>query len=348
MAVGIIGTKCGMSRVFMQSGRSIPVTVIHATPNRVLAIRQYNSARAAQVTWGTERKHAHRAAAGQYRAAGVAPGSGLRELRLPKDADLQSGGELDVTQFNSGDRVDVTGRSKGKGFAGTVKRWNFHMQDATHGNSLSHRAPGSIGQCQFPGKVFKGKKMAGHMGDARVTVQNLEIIQVDPVNNLLLVAGAVPGAPGGQLELRPSIKSRGKSLLDGDEPVAAAAQADAPSAEAKPESEPAAEDSAAAPAEEQADTPAAKAESKSEPAAEDSAAAGAEEQVAAPAAKAESKSEPAVEDSADAPAAEAKSEAEPAKSEKAAEAAEAAEPEKAEVKADSAADEKADSGEEAK
>ena len=147
-------------------------------------------------------------AAGHYAKAEVEAGEGLWELRLPAEegADLEAGAELGVDQFETGQKVDVTGTSKGKGFAGTVKRHNFSMQDATHGNSLSHRAPGSIGQCQTPGRVFKGKKMAGHMGDERVTTQNLEIVQIDAERNLLLIKGAVPGAPGGHVTVRPSVK----------------------------------------------------------------------------------------------------------------------------------------------
>ena len=140
---------------------------------------------------------------------GVEAGEGLWELRLPKGEgdDLETSSELDVSMFEAGEMVDVTGTSKGKGFAGAVKRHNFRMQDATHGNSLSHRAPGSIGQCQTPGRVFKGKKMAGQMGDERVTTQNLEIVRVDEERNLLLIKGAVPGASGGAVMVRPSVKT---------------------------------------------------------------------------------------------------------------------------------------------
>jgi large subunit ribosomal protein L3 len=146
--------------------------------------------------------------AGHFAKAGVEAGEGLWELRLDDEqgADIENGAELAVDQFEAGQHVDVTGISKGKGFAGTVKRHNFRTQDATHGNSLSHRAPGSIGQCQTPGRVFKGKKMAGHMGDEQVTTQNLEIVRVDAERNLLLVKGAVPGAAGGAVTVRPSVK----------------------------------------------------------------------------------------------------------------------------------------------
>ena len=146
--------------------------------------------------------------AGHYAKAGVEAGEGLWELRLPEGegGDLEAGSELNVDMFEAGEMVDVTGTSKGKGFAGGVKRHNFRMQDATHGNSLAHRAPGSIGQCQTPGRVFKGKKMAGHMGDERVTTQNLEVVRVDAERNLLLIKGAVPGAAGGAVMVRPSVK----------------------------------------------------------------------------------------------------------------------------------------------
>jgi large subunit ribosomal protein L3 len=147
--------------------------------------------------------------AGHYAKAGVEAGEGLWELRLPEGEgeDLEAGAELNVEMFEAGELVDVTGTSKGKGFAGGVKRHNFRMQDATHGNSLAHRAPGSIGQCQTPGRVFKGKKMAGQMGDERVTTQNLEVVRVDAERNLLLIKGAVPGAAGGAVMVRPSVKA---------------------------------------------------------------------------------------------------------------------------------------------
>jgi large subunit ribosomal protein L3 len=162
-----------------------------------------------QVTFGNKRTNlVNKPAAGHFAKAEVEAGEGLWELRLETEegSDLVVGAELAVDQFQPGQRVDVTGTSKGKGFAGTVKRHNFSMQDATHGNSLSHRAPGSIGQCQTPGRVFRGKKMAGQMGDEQVTTQNLEIVQVDTERNLLLIKGAVPGAPGGHVTVRPSVK----------------------------------------------------------------------------------------------------------------------------------------------
>jgi large subunit ribosomal protein L3 len=212
MAIGIIGRKAGMTRVFTEDGASIPVTVIEAAPNRVTQVKTDDSDgyRALQVTTGNKRTNlVSKPAAGHFAKAGVEAGNGLWEFRLDGDegADLEAGAELNVEQFEAGQLVDVTGTSKGKGFAGTVKRHNFHMQDATHGNSLSHRAPGSIGQCQTPGRVFKGKKMAGHMGDERVTTQNLEVVRVDVERNLLLVKGAVPGAAGGTVTIRPSVKT---------------------------------------------------------------------------------------------------------------------------------------------
>ena len=211
MTIGIIGRKCGMTRVFTEQGHSIAVTVIDASPNRITQVKTQDNDgyRALQVTIGNKRaKLVNKPDAGHFAKAEVEAGDGLWELRLASDegADLEAGAELSVKQFQAGQKVDVTGTSKGKGFAGVVKRHNFAMQDATHGNSLSHRAPGSIGQCQTPGRVFKGKKMAGHMGDERVTTQNLEIVRVDTRRNLLLIKGAVPGSAGGQVSVRPSVK----------------------------------------------------------------------------------------------------------------------------------------------
>lgn len=211
MAIGIIGRKCGMTRIFTEQGNSVPVTVIDASPNRVTQIKtdDNDGYRALQVTIGNKRSSlVSKPAAGHFAKAEVEAGEGLWELRLAGDEgnELEAGAELGIDQFEVGQKVDVTGTSKGKGFAGTVKRHNFSMQDATHGNSLSHRAPGSIGQCQTPGRVFKGKKMAGHMGDERVTTQNLEVVQIDTERNLLLIKGAVPGAPGGHVTVKPSVK----------------------------------------------------------------------------------------------------------------------------------------------
>ena len=200
-----------MTRVFTEEGNSVPVSVIEVRPNRVTQIKsdETDGYRSVQVTSGNRRASlVNKPATGHFTKAGVEAGLGLWELRLPENEgeELEMGSELKVDMFEAGEMVDVTGTSKGKGFAGTVKRHNFHMQDATHGNSLAHRAPGSIGQCQTPGRVFKGKKMAGHMGDERVTTQNLEVVRVDAERNLLLIKGAVPGAAGGTVMVRPSVK----------------------------------------------------------------------------------------------------------------------------------------------
>ena len=211
MTIGLIGRKRGMTRVFTEQGDSIPVTVIEVSPNRVTQVKtvETDGYSALQVTMGTKRNSlVSKPQAGHFSKAEVEAGEGLWELRLEGDegTDLEAGAELNVSQFETGQKVDVTGISKGKGFAGGVKRHNFSMQDATHGNSLSHRALGSIGQCQTPGRVFKGKKMAGHMGDEQVTTQNLEVIQVDTERNLLLIKGAVAGAKNGKVTVRPAMK----------------------------------------------------------------------------------------------------------------------------------------------
>jgi large subunit ribosomal protein L3 len=200
-----------MTRVFTEDGASVPVTVVEVSPNRVTQIKEQDTDgyRAIQVTAGNRKtSKVSKSEAGHFAKAGVEAGSGLWEFRL-EDADeaLEVGAELTVERFEAGQKVDVAGKSKGKGFQGGVKRWNFSMQDATHGNSLSHRAPGSIGQCQTPGRVFKGKKMAGHMGAENVTTQGLEIVRVDVERNLLLIKGAVPGAPGGDVIVRPAVKA---------------------------------------------------------------------------------------------------------------------------------------------
>mgnify|MGYP001595828949 FL=1 len=212
MKIGLVGRKRGMTRVFTEEGNSVPVTVIEVDPNRVTQIKneETDGYRSVQVTFGKRRASlVNRPVAGHYAKAGTEAGVGLWEVRLPEGEgdDLETGAELKVDMFEAGEMVDVTGTSKGKGFAGTVKRHNFHMQDATHGNSLAHRAPGSIGQCQTPGRVFKGKKMAGQMGDERVTTQNLEVIRVDAERNLLLIKGAVPGAAGGTVMVSPAVKA---------------------------------------------------------------------------------------------------------------------------------------------
>lgn len=212
MKIGLIGRKRGMTRVFTDEGDSIPVTVIEAGPNRVTQVKtaENDGYRAVQITTGKRRASLlNKPAIGKYAAAGVEAGEGLWEFRLPdgQGSDVETGTEFTVSMFEAGEKVDVTGTSKGKGFAGAVKRHNFRTQDATHGNSVSHRAPGSIGQNQSPGRVFKGKKMAGHMGDEQVTTQNLEVVRVDAERNLLLIKGAVPGAPGGHVAVRPSVKT---------------------------------------------------------------------------------------------------------------------------------------------
>ncbi|WP_341502816.1 50S ribosomal protein L3 [Gallaecimonas sp. GXIMD4217] len=212
MTIGLVGQKVGMTRVFTEDGVSIPVTVIQVEANRVTQVRDMDTDgyRAIQVTTGTKKANrVTKPEAGQFAKAGVEAGRGMWEFRLAdgEGEELQVGAELTVSLFDDVKKVDVTGTSKGKGFAGAVKRWNFRTQDATHGNSLSHRAPGSIGQNQSPGKVFKGKKMAGHMGAERVTTQNLELVRVDAERGLLLVKGAVPGATGGDLIVKPAVKA---------------------------------------------------------------------------------------------------------------------------------------------
>ena len=211
MAIGLVGRKSGMTRVFTEDGASVPVTVVEVSPNRVTQIKELETDgyRAIQVTTGNRKaSKVSKSEAGHFAKAGVEAGSSLSEFRLEEaDEAPEVGAELTVERFEAGQIVDVTGKSKGKGFQGGVKRWNFAMQDATHGNSLSHRAPGSLGQCQPPGRVFKGKKMAGHMGAEQVTTQGLEIVRVDAERNLLLIKGAVPGAPGGDVVVRPTIKA---------------------------------------------------------------------------------------------------------------------------------------------
>jgi large subunit ribosomal protein L3 len=212
MAIGLVGRKVGMTRIFTEDGTSIPVTVIEATPNRVTQIRteETDGYRALQVTTGTKKANrVNKAEAGQFAKAGVDAGRGLWEFRLEDNegADIEVGSEITVEIFNDTKKIDVIGTSKGKGFQGAIKRWNFSSQRMTHGNSLSHRAPGSIGQNQTPGRVFKGKKMAGQLGNKQVTTQSLEVVRVDVENNLLLVKGAVPGATGGDVIVKPAVKA---------------------------------------------------------------------------------------------------------------------------------------------
>ncbi|AIU68002.1 50S ribosomal protein L3 [Vibrio coralliilyticus] len=208
--IGLIGRKVGMTRVFTEEGVSIPVTVVEVEANRVSQVRTLETDGYAAIQVTTGAKKANRVSkpeAGHFAKAGVEAGRGLWEFRLENGEEFEVGAELTVELFNETKKVDVTGTSKGKGFQGAVKRWNFSTQDMTHGNSLSHRAPGSIGQCQTPGRVFKGKKMAGHMGAERVTTQNLEIVRVDAERNLLLIKGAVPGATGGNVIVKPAVKA---------------------------------------------------------------------------------------------------------------------------------------------
>ena len=210
MSVGLIGRKAGMTRVFTEDGVSVPVTVIEVEPNRVTAVKteETDGYTAVQVTTGSKKANRlSKPEAGNFAKAGVEAGRGLWEFRLSGGDEVNVGEELTVARFEAGQKVDVTGQSKGKGFQGGVKRWNFSMQDATHGNSLSHRAPGSIGQCQTPGRVWKGKKMAGQMGNVQVTVQTLEVVRVDAERNLLLIKGAVPGATGGDVIVKPAVKA---------------------------------------------------------------------------------------------------------------------------------------------
>ena len=212
MAIGLIGRKAGMTRIFTEDGESVPVTVVEVDPNRVTQVRsaEVDGYRAFQVTAGKRRaSRVNKAMAGHFAKAGTEAGTGIWEFRLAdgEGDDIQMGGQIGVDIFEPGQKVDVAGTTIGKGFAGGVKRHNFRTQDATHGNSLSHRAPGSIGQCQTPGRVFKGKRMAGHMGNVRRTIQNLEVVRVDAARNLLLIKGAVPGARGGDVIVTPAVKA---------------------------------------------------------------------------------------------------------------------------------------------
>jgi large subunit ribosomal protein L3 len=215
MAIGIVGRKAGMTRIFSEDGVSTPVTVIEVEPNRVtkVADAETEGYSAIQVTTGSKKaSRVNKPEAGHFAKAGVEAGRGLWEFRLDDhqgDAP-EVGGSVDVSIFEAGQKVDVRGVSKGKGFQGGVKRHNFKTQDATHGNSLSHRAPGSIGQCQTPGRVFKGKKMAGHMGAENTCTQNVEVVRVDVDRNLLLIKGAVPGSRGGDVIVTPAIKLKNK------------------------------------------------------------------------------------------------------------------------------------------
>ena len=210
-SLGIVGRKAGMSRMFTEDGKAIPVTLIEATPNRITQVKTVatDGYSAVQVTAGVKRASLlNKPATGHLAKAKVEAGRGLWELRVEADqiGGYEVGGEIKADIFSEGQIVDVQGVTKGKGFQGTIKRWNFAMGDATHGNSLSHRSPGSIGQRQTPGRVFPGKKMSGHMGDVNQTTQNLQVVKVDAERGLIAVRGAVPGAPGGDVIVRPTSK----------------------------------------------------------------------------------------------------------------------------------------------
>ena len=213
--IGLIGKKLGMTRQFEENGRSVPVTVIEVPTNRVCQVKspEKDGYRAVQVAYGSRKSsRVNKPMAGHFGKAGVEAGERLREFRLDEGEgeDLSAGGEIGVSIFEAGQKVDVRGVTKGRGFAGGIRRHNFRGQDNTHGNSISHRAPGSIGQCQTPGRVFKGKRMAGQMGNVKRAQQNLEVIRVDAERNLLLVKGGVPGPAGGQLMVLPSVKQKNK------------------------------------------------------------------------------------------------------------------------------------------
>jgi large subunit ribosomal protein L3 len=218
MSIGLVGRKSGMTRIFTESGSSIPVTVVEVLPNRVTRVKTVESDgySAVQVTTGSvKNSKLTKSEAGHFAKAGIDAGRGLWEFRADatelageEGAEVAPGFEYTVTTFAEGQIVDVTGTSKGKGYQGVIKRYNFRTQDATHGNSLSHRAPGSIGQCQTPGRVWKGKKMSGHMGSERVTTQGLEVVRVDLENNLILIKGSVPGATGSDVIISPTVKAK--------------------------------------------------------------------------------------------------------------------------------------------
>lgn len=216
MNIGLIGRKCGMTRVFTPEGISIPVSVLEILPNRVTQIKkaETDGYYAIQVTTGTRRSsRVSKPMAGHFAKANTAPGRGLWEFRVDASfvTDLTVGAEFTASIFKEGQLVDVSGHTRGRGFTGTIVRWNFASQRASHGNSVSHNTPGSIGQNQTPGRVFKGKKMSGQWGDEKRTIQSLEIIRVDAERNMILVKGAIPGAPGGDIIVLPAIKKRGTS-----------------------------------------------------------------------------------------------------------------------------------------
>ena len=211
MTIGVVGRKAGMTRIFTEDGASIPVSVIEVTSNRITQIKTNESDgyQAVQVTTGHRKaSRVNKPMAGHFAKAGVEAGRGLWEFRTEGDevSELSVGGEISVDIFEAGQKVDVTGRTIGKGFQGGIKRHNFSMQDATHGNSISHRSNGSIGMCQTPGRVIKGKKMSGHMGNVQRTIQTLELVRVDAERGLLLIKGSVPGAKGGDVIVKPAVK----------------------------------------------------------------------------------------------------------------------------------------------
>jgi len=213
MTIGIVGRKAGMTRIFTEEGTSIPVSVIEVSSNRITQIKteETDGYQAVQVTTGAKKaSRVNKPMAGHFAKAGVEAGRGLWEFRVEGDeaTDLAIGGEVSVDIFEAGQKVDVTGVSIGKGFQGGIKRHHFTMQDATHGNSISHRSNGSIGMCQTPGRVIKGKKMSGHMGNVQRTIQSLELVRVDAERGLLLVKGSVPGSKGGNVIIKPAVKAK--------------------------------------------------------------------------------------------------------------------------------------------
>ncbi len=210
MTIGLVGRKRGMTRVFSEDGVSTPVTVIEVEPNRISQVKtaETDGYSAVQVTIGSKKaSRLSKSMAGHFAKAESAAGHKVCEFRVDDIAELELGSEVKVSMFEAGQKIDVSGITKGKGFAGPMKRYGFRGGDATHGNSISHRSAGSIGQCQTPGHVFKGKKMAGHMGDVKRTLQNLSVVRVDEERNLLLVKGSIPGAKGSDVVIRPAVKA---------------------------------------------------------------------------------------------------------------------------------------------
>lgn len=210
MTIGIVGRKAGMTRIFTEDGASIPVSVIQVEANRITQIKtvETDGYQAVQVTTGSRRANrVNKAMAGHYAKAETEAGRGLWEFRVDEIGEMEVGGEVGIDMFEEGQKVDVRGRSIGKGFQGGIKRHNFSSQDMSHGNSISHRSNGSIGMCQTPGRVIKGKKMSGHMGDVKTTTQNLELVRIDAERGLLLVKGSIPGAKGGDVIVQPAVKA---------------------------------------------------------------------------------------------------------------------------------------------